>query len=285
MAKKEEVKKSERAAGMMVTTGVQGVGKTYQNMYIIKSYVSDKFFNKVRGRKCLIMDTNGEYTKEQFSRNDIENFTPRLIALKDIPSWSMATDIIECRRIDAKNLSISEKKKVLEYIIRYYKNGLLVVEDINTYILNVTHMEEIVGGLVNLRHRGVDMLISYQSLRAVEPRMYSNSRWMRLHYQQDNVNDIKGKIANVALYKIAEIIVKTRYFNGDKRFFVYIHCFENKIEGKFTKVEFLEACEKYLNTNKREIKEYCEMNDATKLDALKWLKKQLYEQYYGNTNK
>jgi hypothetical protein len=66
---------------------------------------------------------------------------------------------------------------------------------------------------------------------------------------------------------------------------VYIHCFENKIEGKFTKVEFLEACEKYLNTNKREIKEYCEMNDATKLEALKWLKKTLYDQYYGNTNK
>jgi hypothetical protein len=27
------------------------------------------------------------------------------------------------------------------------------------------------------------------------------------------------------------------------------------------------------------------MNDATKLDALKWLKKTLYDQYYGNTNK
>jgi hypothetical protein len=280
----KEVKNKERAAGMMVTTGVQGVGKTYQNMYIIKSYVADKFFNKVRGRKCLIMDTNGEYTKEQFARNDIENFNPRVIALRDIPEWSLS-DIVECRRIDAKNLSIPEKKKVLEYIIRYYKNGLLVVEDINTYILNVTHMEEIVGGLVNLRHRGVDMLISYQSLRAVEPRMYSNSRWMRLHYQQDNVNDIKGKIANLALYKIAEILVKTRYYNQDKRFFVYIHCFENKIEGKFTKKEFLDACEKYLNINKRELKEYVEMNGTSKPEAMLVLQKQFYEQFYGNTNK
>jgi hypothetical protein len=284
MAKEKEVKKSERAAGMMVTTGVQGVGKTYQNMYVIKSYVADKFFNKVRGRKCLIMDTNGEYTKDQFSRNDIENFNPRMIALKDIPEWSLS-DMVECRRIDAKNLSIPEKKKVLEYIIRYYKNGLLVVEDINTYILNVTHMEEIVGGLVNLRHRGVDMLISYQSLRAVEPRMYSNSRWMRLHYQQDNVNDIKGKIANLALYKIAEILVKTRYFNGDKRFFVYIHCFDNKIEGKFTKKEFLDAAEKYININKREMKEYVEMNDCSKAEAMTYLQKQFYDQFYGNTNK
>jgi hypothetical protein len=277
-------KNKERAAGMMVTTGVQGVGKTYQNMYIIKSYISDKFFNKVKGRKCLIMDTNGEFTKSQFARNDIENFNPRLIALKDIPEWSVS-DIVECRRIDAKNLSIQEKKKVLEYLIRYYKNGLLVVEDINTYILNVTHMQEIVGGLVNLRHRGVDMLISYQSLRAVEPRMYSNARWMRMHYQQDNVNDIKGKIANLSLYKIAEILVKTRYFNNDKRFFVYIHCFDNKIEGQFTKKEFLDACEKYININKRELKEYVEMNECTKAEAMKYLQKQFYEQYYGNSNK
>lgn len=281
---KEKLKQKERAAGMMVTTGVQGVGKTYQNMYIIKSYISDKFFNKVKGRKCLIMDTNGEFTKSQFARNDIENFNPRLIALKDIPEWSVS-DIVECRRIDAKNLSIQEKKKVLEYLIRYYKNGLLVVEDINTYILNVTHMEEIVGGLVNLRHRGVDMLISYQSLRAVEPRMYSNARWMRMHYQQDNVNDIKGKIANLSLYKIAEILVKTRYFNNDKRFFVYIHCFDNKIEGQFTKKEFLDACEKYININKRELKEYVEMNACTKAEAMKYLQKQFYEQYYGNSNK
>jgi hypothetical protein len=281
---KEKLKQKERAAGMMVTTGVQGVGKTYQNMYIIKSYVTDKFFNKVKGRKCLIMDTNGEFTKEQFARNDIENFNPKLIALRDIPDWSLSNNV-ECRRIDAKNLSIPEKKKVLEYLIRYYKNGLLVVEDINTYILNVTHMEEIVGGLVNLRHRGVDMLISYQSLRAVEPRMYSNSRWMRLHYQQDNVNDIKGKIANLALYKIAEILVKTRYFNQDKRFFVYIHCFDNKIEGQFTKKEFLDACEKYININKREMKEYVEMNSCTKAEAMAYLKNQFYQQYYGNSNK
>jgi hypothetical protein len=50
-------------------------------------------------------------------------------------------------------------------------------------------------------------------------------------------------------------------------------------------VEFLEGCEKYLNTNKREIKEYCEMNDVSKAEALKFLKKQYYDQYYGNSNK
>ena len=54
---------------MMTTTGVQGVGKTYQNMYLIHNYGKDKLLNKVKGRKALIYDTNGEYTKEQFEKN------------------------------------------------------------------------------------------------------------------------------------------------------------------------------------------------------------------------
>jgi hypothetical protein len=279
-----EAAKKQREAGMMTCTGIQGVGKTYQNMHIIKDYVKDKFYNKVKGRKCLIMDTNGEYTKEQFAKNDIENFDPKRIALKDVEAWSK-TDIIECRRIDAKNVGISEKKKILEYLLKVYRNGMLVIEDINTYILSITHMEEIVGGIVNLRHRAVDVLISYQSLRPVEPRIWQNSRWIRMHYQADNVNDIKGKVNNPTMMKIAEIIVKTRYYAGDKRFFVYIHNFTNKIEGKFTKKEFMDACRKYLNSNKKYLKEYEEMNDISREEAIEMMSKEYYENYYGNSNK
>jgi hypothetical protein len=279
-----EAAKKQREAGMMTCTGIQGVGKTYQNMHIIKDYVKDKFYNKVKGRKCLIMDTNGEYTGEQFTKNDIDNFDPKRIALKDVEAWSK-TDIIECRRIDAKNVGISEKKKILEYLLKVYRNGMLVIEDINTYILSITHMEEIVGGIVNLRHRAVDVLISYQSLRPVEPRIWQNSRWIRMHYQADNVNDIKGKVNNPTMMKIAEIIVKTRYYAGDKRFFVYIHNFANKIEGKFTKKEFMDACRKYLNSNKKYLKEYEEMNDISREQAIEMMSKEYYDNYYGNTNK
>lgn len=285
MAEEKEIKpKSEREAGMMVITGVQGVGKTYLNMHIIKDYVKDKFYNKVRGRKCLIMDTNGEYTKSQFARNDIDNFEPKMIAVKDIPEWSKSPKA-ECRRIDAKNIGLEEKVQIIEFIIRHYRNGMLVLEDINTYILNVTHMKEIVSGLVNLRHRAVDILISYQSLRPVEPRIWQNARWVRMHYQADNVNDIKGKLTNPTLYKISQLIVNNRYFNGDKRFYVYVHNFSNKVEGKFTKKEFMEACMKYANANKKEIREFKEMNGCSIEEALNGLCKQFYDQYYGNSNK
>lgn len=275
----------KRESGMMACTGIQGVGKTYLNMYVIKDYVKDKFYNKVKGRKCLIFDTNGEYTKEQFSRNDIENFNPRRIAVKDIGAWA-ATPNNECRRIDAKNVGLKEKKDIMQYCIRHFRNGMLVLEDVNTYILNVTHMEEIVGGLVNLRHRAVDVLISYQSLRPVEPRIWQNARWVRMHYQADNVNDIKGKVTNPVLFKIAQLIVNNRYFNGDKRFYVYIHNFSNQIEGKFTKKEFSTACRQYLNSNKKYIKEYKNIHEVKdETSALKGLITQYYNQYYGNSNK
>ena len=271
-----------REAGMMTVSGVQGVGKTYQNMHIIKDYVIDKFYNKVKGRRCLIFDTNGEYTEQQFAKNDIPNFKVRMIALGDVKDWCYNGQV-ECRRIDAKNLSISEKRTAVEYLVSVLRNGMLVLEDINTYILNLTHMEDIVSGLVNLRHRACDVLISYQSLRPVEPRVWQNSRWIRMHYQADNVNDIKGKLPNPILFKIAQIIVNNRYFNGDKRFFVYIYNFQNKIVGKFTKQEFMEACKLYLNANKKYIKEYKDMHNTSMEEALEGQTQQYFNQYYGNT--
>jgi hypothetical protein len=163
-----------------------------------------------------------------------------------------------------------------------YKDGMLVLEDLNTYILSVTFMEEIVGGLVNLRHRAVDVLISYQSLRPVEPRIWQNARWIRMHYQADNVNDIKGKVSNPTMMKIAQIIVNNKYFGGDKRFFVYIHSFANKIEGNFKEQDFDDACRQYLNTNKKYIKEFRDMNGCSMEEALEGQVIQYREQYFGN---
>ena len=143
-------------------------------------------------------------------------------------------------------------------------------------------MEQIVGGLVNLRHRGVDVLVSYQSLRPVEPRMWQNARWVRMHYQADNVNDIKGKLPNPELYKIAQNIVNKRYFGGDKRFFLYIHNFLNKIEGKFTKLEFEQACRDYLNANQKYVKEYKQVNSCSMEEAMKGKIDEYVSEYYGN---
>lgn len=270
-----------REAGMMTIVGSQGVGKTYLNMHIIKDYVRTKLETKVRGRKCLIFDTNGEYTKAQFERNDIPNFDPKVIALKDIPEWSVSP-IIECRRIDAKSLSTKEKRTALEYIIKHYRNGMLGLEDINTYILSMTHMEDIVSGLVNLRHRAVDVMISYQGLRAVEPIIFRNSRWVRMHYQSDNVKDVKGKLPEVGLFRLAQLLINNRHREGDKRFYVYLTIASNKIEGDFSMVEFETACRQYVMMNRTELKEHALMHDLKQDEAVKSLIDQYKKMHYGN---
>ena len=65
-----------RECGMMCITGIQGVGKTYQNMHTIKDYVKDKFYNKVKGRKVLIFDTNGSTPCCQLHPNKPIRFYP-----------------------------------------------------------------------------------------------------------------------------------------------------------------------------------------------------------------
>lgn len=277
--------REQREAGLMTTTGFQGVGKTYQNMHLIKNYVSDKLKYKVRGRKCLIFDTNGEYTEEQFADNGIPNFSPKKIKISDIKAWSRNPSIVECRRVDAKSLSIAQKKEAIEYIVKVFRNGLLVLEDINSYILLMTHMENIVSGLINLRHKACDVLISYQSLRAVEPRIWQNSKWVRMHFQMDNVDDIKGKVTNPPLFKICQILVNNKRDAGDERFFVYINCGKNKAEGKFSRGDFKEAVSDYLHHEKRMLKEYQNMKKCNPETAMNDLTIKLTNQFFGNVKK
>ena len=107
-----------------------------------------------------------------------------------------------------------------------------------------------------------------------------------MHYQADNINDIKGKLPNPTMYKIAQLLVNNRYYNGDKRFYVYIHNFANKIEGAFTKTEFKTACSMYLSSNKKYIKEHADIMQNKDMDsAREQLAKQYFEMYYGNSNK
>lgn len=162
----EEQEKKKRECGMLVTVAAQGTGKTHQNKITICNYVKDKLSTRVPGRKVLILDTNGEYGPESFGINGIPALNVKKLAVKDIKNWCLS-NMVEARRIDMKSLSIDDKLKILDFTCQVARNCMLVMEDINTIILDVTHMKNIVSSIVNLRHKGVDVIVSYQSLRAV----------------------------------------------------------------------------------------------------------------------
>ena len=50
----------------------------------------------------------------------------------------------------------------------------------------------------------------------------------------------------------------------------------------FTKQEFMDGCKQYLNSNKKYVKEFKEMNNVSMDEALEGQAKQYFEQYYGN---
>ncbi len=252
-----------RECNLTSCVGTQGAGKSFYNMHLIRDYCTDNVSTRVKGRKCLILDSNGEFADSQWLKNGITNFKTKLIALKDIKAFSSPKHPIECRRVDMKHLGISEKLEVLTYAINNFTNGLLLAEDINGYVLNLTNLEEIIGRMVSLRHRGLDVILSFQRLRAINPVVYGNSRYVRYHHQLDNVFTVSNKISNPELFKIAQLIVNNRYENGDIRFYLFIHQFGNKIEGQFSIQEFEHACKQYLNIQQKELKEYMRMHKVT----------------------
>ncbi len=235
----------------------------------------------MKGRKILIMDTNGEYTVDQFEKNGHPNFPVRTIGVKDIGAWSRSS-LVECRRIDMKSLHIDDKLKILSYIMQVIRNCTIVLEDINTITTDINHMKNIVSSIVNLRHKGVDVIISYQSLRAVEPRILTNSKWIRLHHSLGDVMDIKGKLDAVDLIKISQLIINTKYRAGDTRFFLYIYLASQKVRGEFTEDEFRLASKQFLALKPRKVKDFMNMMGVSQDVAYNGMVDELYSLYYGN---
>lgn len=287
-----------RECGMMVTVGAQGFGKSVETKKIICRYIKDKLNTKVRGRKVLILDTQGEYIGSQFGKDGIPNLDVKTIAVKDVKAWC-ATNVVEARRIDLSKLHIDDKLKILNYVMQCISNCLVVLEDINKITLTLTHMKDVISRLIGLRHAGVDVIVSFQSLRAVEPRLYDNSQYVRLHYVSGSINNsVAEKVGEPEVFKIAMILIKrrvTQHTNdfrqkkiseGDwkrlRSFFVYVYTKPFKIEGPFTKQEFVEACKKYLQIDKKRIKEEMDTTDCSQEQAIGNQCAELVNEYYGN---
>lgn len=270
-----------REATVMVTVGARGVGKTHQNLHLINRYVKDKPATKVRGRKVLIFDTNGEYTQESFKRAGINDLVIKNLAVKDIENF-VSNPTIEARRIDAKMLTVNEKIEVLKYILQKFRVGMLVLEDINNYLLQMQSVQEIVGKLTTARHVALDILISLQSLAKVDPTLFQNAGWIRMHHQLDNVDRYKNRIPSYDVIKIAQLLVDKKYDGGDERYFLYVSSFYNKLKGNFIKQDYRDACVAYLATTKNaDIKQEMQIS-GKKFDDAKEVVLTRLMKYYGN---
>ncbi len=274
----------EREPILMCVTGKRGVGKTYQTLHLINDYIKDNLATGQKGRKVLIFDTNGEYTDESIVRCGLKFTIPKL-ALKDVAAYSRLNKV-EIRRVNGASMDLNQKIEALSIIMNDFRGGLLVIEDINSYLLSVTHQAKILGIICTVRHRDLDVIAHFQSLKPLEPRMWQNTNVIRFHKQSDNINDsaYRGKIPNFELMAIAANIVDNRFKNNDQRFFLYVYLSDDYIQGDFTKKEFEEACRDYFLVNQSKIKNEIQRLRLKKGDedvAIESLTKSIFS-YYGN---
>ena len=117
---------------VILAVGKKGVGKTVATIQMIYQYVRGNPSKGVPPRKALIFDVNDEFSNFDFfgQRHSIKS-----LAINDILKFSVHPKV-EVRRIrpfwdDGKKMSISDMNTVLGIILENYRNGLLLVEDIN----------------------------------------------------------------------------------------------------------------------------------------------------------
>ena len=203
---------------LIVATGTKGVGKTYTTLKEMENYI------KTQQKKVVVFDTNYPY------ETSYKSF--KSVSIKNLSRLRKA----EIRRVlplnpDGSPMTSAEKEEALNEILSNFSDGLLVLEDINSYLLAPKKIN-VVNALTTNRHRKMDLMLHYQSLSVIFPRIWQNMAAVRFHYQMDDITRYKSRIPNYELMKLAQTIVNYEYEQkNNKRFFLYVNFYHSAILG------------------------------------------------------
>ena len=208
---------------------------------MIYSYVRGNPAKRVPSRRVLIIDVNDEYSNIKGIR------------VSDVALFSVHP-IIEVRRIrpfndDGTKMSLDDIAQSLFIVLQTFKNGLLLVEDINKYISD-TMPNDLVGAICTNRHIGVDIVLHYQSIGRITSKVWQNLNILRMHKFTDYVKRHKHKFEDKYEYlSIAENIINKKYESGDKHFFLYVDVDDEIIYGNFSQEDYDLAVNKFIQDN------------------------------------
>jgi len=270
-----------REAKLGLVVGKKSIGKTFQTKKMLESYVMGNPARGVLPRRVLILDVNDEFTE----------YTA--ISLKDVVKFSVMP-IAEIRRVRPFNestgirLTLNEVAEYLWKILHYYRNGCLLIEDINKYISD-SLPNDLVGAICSNRHTDTDIIMHFQSIGRITPKIWQNSNWLRFHKNSDSVERHKNKFPDkIEMFSLAESLINKQYFNNNPRFFLYVDLDDEKLRGKITREMRDEAIEEYLSLNFNQVvKPHLNRKELggnsktiTKEQAIQGVKQRLIQQYF-----
>lgn len=248
--------------------GTQGVGKTWVTVNYAEAYT------KKHQQPAIVLDTNYEKAYRHWKE----------VPLAQVP-YLRGEGCYRVSPVDERGKHTNNKDLILKYMLEYSRNCLIIAEDINNYIIRED--DDIIKTLVNVRHKGVDLILHLQSLGAAFPRILANMKWIRFYKQTEKVDRIKGKLSNIETLYIAEYIIENEMKAGNFRYYLYIDYLKNGIKGA-SKHQIKQATRTYLEKNmnmvKKEIFPKIRRTKDTPVareDALNWfLKDRNYFQPY-----
>ncbi len=241
----------ERQPMIMLVCGMMGVGKTYRNKQEIQRYMKEVPETGKKGRKVLAFDTNDD---------DFPEF--KTVS----PDHLKALTRVSARRIrpfnkDGTPMGDDEKREVVYKIMRYFRNGLIVLDDIDHY-MHGARSQSMIGALVTVRHKGIDIILGHQSIAKISTTEWQTCTWLRLHHQNDDVTRYRERIPKYKCVRIAQLIVDEQYelaatafeqgridadeYKVRKSFFVYVNMPEQKVLG-CSREAFIRAAKKYID--------------------------------------
>lgn len=251
---------SERIPMLMIATGKMGVGKTYLSADFIKAY-----HKQFPNRRILVFDPNGEkdYKKYVTVDFDIEEIQAakklekkegrRIVTqseknIRSIKPGRLRKIIAFTKR--GEPMSTVQMQLTMLTILRNFRTGLAVLDDVNVYIFN-WQSTEIQACFKNIRHRSQDILIHMQSISPISPVLREAVSIMRLHYDGFDISNIKDRLEGMyEVVKIGQIIVDREYLqNHNRRFHLFVHVKDHLIKG-VTEDQLRFGCREYAMLHK-----------------------------------
>jgi hypothetical protein len=214
---------------LVVAVGFMGVGKTYTTNKTIDDYIKNGP-SGWRGRPVLAFDPNVEESYQDFKALDFDvtekNEYKRAMQIAAIKAPGKYR-ILPYKK-NRQPMTTTEMVTTAVTICKFYRNGMLILEDINKYTA-YSYKQDMIGMLMGLRHLGVDLILHFQHLRFLPTRVWPNMTYLRWHKQSDPIAKFKDRVTNFDLYSIAEQIVNFKY-QEDEHYYLWINNLKNKIE-------------------------------------------------------
>jgi predicted protein tyrosine phosphatase len=233
-----------REAKLIAVIGKKGVGKSYLTNQIFHQYISG-FNGLVKPRRVLIMDVNDEYNYPSIWADDVKRFNHH--------------PVIEVRRVrpynkDGSKMNLDEICATLNLIVNTYKGGLLLAEDINRYVSD-NMPDDLIGTICTNRHADMDIIIHYQALGRITPKVWQNMNVLRFHKNTESVKRHEKKFSDKSeILQIAENIVNYQYNNGNPYYHVYVDVEEMKIKTPVDEATLNVAFDEYIIENMHNLK-------------------------------